>query len=265
MYKLNEKNKIMYPSIYEINYNNRSKFNTNLINNKFFLNIKRTKIFNLESLNICDLKNWNDCFKLVDIKYNKKKYGSVNDYLGSTDFCNLKEEIKREILKDGRIIVDYNHFGEVCCDIQKVFSGTFNYVGENFSKIPLVIGTIQNYLYQYISNCVFGYPNVFAAIQNMPEINNTIDSLPKKLISNLKESSVLQSFYHDFVEEICSGKEDFKHNFLFRKKNVIEFSLFIKSPNINFNSSDALKKYVSEEIVNIDIPMSLWKLYFILN
>lgn len=265
MYKLNNKNLIVYPSVYQINYDNRSKFNTNLINNKFYLDIKKTQIFHLESLNICDLNSWNNCFKVVDINYNKKKYNTINDYLASDEFCNKDTEKKREILNEGRLVLDYEYFGEVCCDIQKVFSGTFNYVGENFSKLPLVIGTIQNYLYQYISNCIFGLPNVFAAIQNMPEINNIIEALPKKLISNLKETSVLQSLYHDFVEDICSDKEKIKHNFLFRKKNVIEFSLFLKSPDINFNSSDALKQYLSEEIVNMNIPMSLWKLYFILN
>ena len=176
MYKLNKKNRIDYPSIYQINYDSRSKFNVNLINNEFFLNIKRAQIFHMESLNICELDNWNKCFKIVDISFDKKKFKTVNEYLGSKDFCGLNSEEKREILKKGRIMVDYNYFGEVCCDVQKVFSGTFNYVGENFSNLPLVIGTIQNYLYQYISNCVFGYPNVFAAIKNIPEINSIIES-----------------------------------------------------------------------------------------
>jgi len=264
MYKLNEKNLIDYPSVYQINYDNRSYFNTNLINKKLYLDIKRTHIFHLESLNICDLKAWNNCFKLIGINFNKK-YKTINEYLESEEFCNMTVEKKREVLKDGGIILDNEYFGEICCDIQKVFSGTFNYVGVNFSKIPLVIGTLQNYIYQYISDSIFGFPNVYAAIQNMPEINSIIESLPKKLIKNLKDTTVLQSFYHDFVEQICSKKEDVKHNFLFRKKNVVEFSLFLKSPKIDFNSSDALKKYLSEEIVNMNIPMSLWKLYFILN
>ena len=63
--------------------------------------------------------------------------------------------------------------------IYKKFFGTFNYVGENFSTMPLVVGTLQTYIYQYISNSVFGFPNVYAAIQNMPDINNMIESLPK--------------------------------------------------------------------------------------
>ena len=134
--------------------------------------------------------------------------------------------------------------------------------------MPLVVGTIQTYIYQYISESIFGFPNVYAAIQNMPDINNIIESLPKQLISNLKQSNVLECFYHDFVEQIIDEtekKEELSRNFLFRKKNVIEFSLFLKSPNINFDSSTALKQYLSKELVDIDIPDSLWKIYFILN
>ena len=156
-------------------------------------------------------------------------------------------------------------FAEVSCDIQKVFSSTFNYVGENFSKKQLVIGSLQNYIFQYISNCVFGMPNLYIAIENLPEINSIIDSLPKKLISNLLNESVLVSLYNDFVKEICSEEYVENRCSLFRKKNVIEFSIFLKSPELNFNSSDALKNSLTNEIVNLNIPDSLWKVHFILN
>ena len=268
MFTLNKNNRIVYPSAFQINYKNHSKFNTNVINNKFYRNIEKTKVFHMESMNICELEAWNNCFKLIDIPYDKKKFESINDYLKSEDFRSMESKEKRKILKKGKIMMDYEHFGGICCDIQKVFSGTFNYVGENFSKIPLVVGSLQTYIYQYISDSVFGYPNVYAAIQNMPDINNMIDSLPKKLISNLKQPNVLECFYHDFVEQIISEtekKEAHSRNFLFRKKSVIEFSLFLKSPNINFDSSDALKEYLTTEIVEMDISDSLWKIYFILN
>ena len=202
---------------------------------------------------------------MVDIEYDNEEYDNVNDYLESDDFCNLTEDEKKEILKDGRIMLDYEYFGEICCDIQKVFSGSFNYVGENFSKIPLVDGTMQNYIYQYISDRVFGYPNVFAAIQNIPEINNIVESLPKKIIQNLKNDTVLQSLYYDFMEQKITEKTEINRKFLFRKKNVIECTLFLKSPAIQFESSDALKTYLLDELVELNIPDSLWKIYFILN
>jgi len=263
--------KIVYPSIYKINYEDKSKFNTMLINDKLYRDIDKTNIYHLEALNICDLDAWNRCFKIVNIK--SKKHKNVNEYLKSDEFCQLSKKEKKNVLKNGQIQVDYAAFGEVCCDIQKIFSGSFNYVGENFAISPLVVGTLQNYIYQYISNCIFGLPNVYAALQNLPEINKTIESLPKKMINNLLNNDILGCIYNSFVEEICKEdqedkKEDEqkdKQGFLFRKKNVIEFSLFYKSPNINFNSSDNLKNYLSEEIVKMNIPDSLWKVYFILN
>jgi len=265
MYKINKNNRIEYPSIYDINYKNNSNFNVNLFKNKLHRDLNKTKIFHVESLNICDLKSWNKCFKLANIEYDKDKYDNVNDYLESDEFCNLTKDEKKEILKNGKIMLYYEYFGEICCDIQKVFSGSFNYVGENFSKIPLIDGNIQNYIYQYISDSVFGFPNVFAAIQNIPDINNIVESLPKKIIKNLKNDTVLQSLYYDFMEQKITEKTEINRKFLFRKKNVIECTLFLKSPTIKFDSSDALKTYLLDELVELNIPDSLWKIYFILN
>ena len=45
-------------------------------------------------------------------------------------------------------------------------------------------------------------------------------------------------------------KEENQNN-LFRKKNVIEFSIFLKSPELNFKSSNALKDELMDEIINI--------------
>jgi hypothetical protein len=263
MMKINKENYLVYPSVFEIDYDSKSTFNTNTINNQFYRDIGKTKIFHLESLNICNLKEWNECFKITNIHYNKKIYKSIEEYLRSDEFHD--SEKKEDILKTGKIAVDYTKFGEICCDIQKVFSGTFNYVGESFSKSQLVVGSLQNYIFQYISNCVFGIPNVYIAINNLPEINQLVESLPKKLISNLTNNGVLQSLYNDFVKEICTEKKEEKRCSLFRKKNVIEFSIFLKSPELNFKSSNALKDELMDEIINIDVPDSLWKVYFILN
>jgi len=261
--KINKENYLVYPSVFEIEYDSKSTFNANTINNKFYSDINKTNVFHLESLNICDLKAWNECFKITNIHYNKQKYKSTKDYLGSDEFHD--SEKKEDILKTGRIKIDYIKFGEICCDVQKVFSSTFNYVGENFSKSQLIVGSLQNYIFQYISNCVFGIPNVYIAINNLPEINQLIESLPKKLISNLTNDNVLQSLYRDFIKEICTEKEEENQNNLFRKKNVIEFSIFLKSPELNFKSSSELKDELMDEIINIDVPDSLWKVYFILN
>ena len=263
MIKINKENYLVYQSVFEIEYDSKSSFNTNTINNQFCRDIGKTKIFHLESLNICNLKEWNECFKITNIEYNTKIYKSTEEYLGSDEFQN--SEKKEDILRTGKIAVDYTKFGEICCDIQKVFSSTFNYVGKSFSKSQLVVGSLQNYIFQYISNCVFCIPNVYIAINNLPEINQLVESLPKKLISNLTNNGVLQSLYNDFVKEICTEKKEEKRCSLFRKKNVIEFSIFLKSPELNFNSSSALKYELMDEIINIEVPDSLWKVYFILN
>ena len=265
MIKINKENYLIYPSVFEIDYNSKSKFNKKTISTKFYSDIDRTKIFHLESLNICDLKAWNECFKITNIKYNKKMYKSTLDYLESDEFQSLDNIMKKDILKTGKVEMDYTKFGDVCCDVQKVFSGTFNYVGKNFSKTQLVVGSLQNYIFQYISDCVFGIPNVYTAINNLPEINQLIEQLPKKLISNLTNEGVLQSLYKDFVKEICTEKTEEKRSCLFRKKNVIEFSIFLKSPKLDFSSSDALKNDLINEIIDINISDSLWKIYFILN
>lgn len=265
MIKINKENYLIYPSVFEIDYDSKSKFNTNAISKQFYSDIDKTKVFHLESLNICDLEAWNECFKITNIHYNKKLYKSTKDYLGSDEFHDSEKMVKEEILKTGKIEVDYTKFGEICCDVQKVFSNTFNYVGKNFSKSQLVVGSLQNYIFQYISNCVFGIPNVYIAINNLPEINKLIDSLPKKLISNLTNDNILYSLYKDFIKEICTEKNDEKRSCLFRKKNVIEFSIFLKSPELNFKSSNALKNELIDDILNIDVPDSLWKVYFILN
>ena len=106
---------------------------------------------------------------------------------------------------------------------------------------------------------------MYIAINNLPEINKLVESLPKKLISNLMNESVLQSLYRDFIKEICTEKNEEKRSCLFRKKNVIEFSIFLKSPKLDFSSSDALKNDLINEIIDINISDSLWKIYFILN
>ena len=265
MIKINKENYLIYPSVFEIDYDSKSTFNTNTINNQFYSDIDRINVFHLESLNICNLKEWNKCFKITNIHYNKKIYKSIEEYLGSDEFHDSEKMVKEDILKTGKIEVDYTKFGEICCDVQKVFSGTFNYVGENFSKSQLVVGSLQNYIFQYISNCVFGIPNVYIAINNLPEINQLVESLPKKLISNLTNDNVLHSLYKDFIKEICTKKKEKNQNNLFRKKNVIEFSIFLKSPELNFKSSNALKDKLMDEIINIDVTDSLWKVYFILN
>tara|TARA_X000000368_G_C22985296_1_gene691856 strand:- start:59 stop:856 length:798 start_codon:yes stop_codon:yes gene_type:complete len=265
MLKINKNNRIIYPSIFEIDYDKETKFNVKIVNDKLYGNIDKTKVFNLESYNICDLKAWNECFKIDNINYNDKIYDNIAEYLKSDEFRDLKIEKKKLVLKNGKITIDYVKFAEVCCDIQKVFSSTFNYVGENFSKTQLVVGNLQNYIFQYISNCIFGMPNLYVAIENLPEINSIIDSLPKKLIANLLNTGVLSSLYKDFIQEICTEEIMEKRCSLFRKKNVIEFSIFLKLPELNFNSSDALKNSLINEIVNLNIPDSLWKINFILN
>ena len=57
MIKINKENYLIYPSVFEIDYNSKSKFNKKTISTKFYSDIDRTKIFHLESLNICDLKS----------------------------------------------------------------------------------------------------------------------------------------------------------------------------------------------------------------
>ena len=83
--------------------------------------------------------------------------------MGSDEFHDSEKMVKEEILKSGKIEVDYAKFGEICCDVQKVFSSTFNYVGKNFSKSQLVVVFAKLYLSIYFklriwnTECVYSY------------------------------------------------------------------------------------------------------------
>ena len=48
----------------------------------------------MESMNVCELEAWNNCFKLIDIPYDKKKFESINDYLKSEDFRSMESKEK---------------------------------------------------------------------------------------------------------------------------------------------------------------------------
>ena len=111
---------------------------------------------------------------------------------------------------------------------------------------------------------------MYAVVPKLEPLRNTynklVESLPKKLISNLTNEGVLQSLYRDFTKEICTEKNEEKRSCLFRKKNVIEFSIFLKSPELNFKSSDALKNELINDIIDINIALSRFKIFaFIYN
>ena len=91
MIKINKENYLIYPSVFEIDYDSKSKFNTNTISKQFYSDMDRTKVFHLESLNICDLEAWNECFKITNIHYNKKIYKVQKIIWEATNFTIQKK------------------------------------------------------------------------------------------------------------------------------------------------------------------------------
>ena len=206
-------------------------------------------VYYLECLEILSLENWNKCF---EINYPRKK-----------------------------IDLNYPYFGEICCDIQKAFKGNLNFTGKNFASSPLIPGDLETYYFQYMAQKIFGSNLAFYGFENLPDIKKKISQVPKKILSILQTRDALKMFYDVFEKNIKNNDmrlneydlnfknkedciEEFDKPVLFKKGDVIEFSVFIKKPHLELHCSKNLEKKMEEFNKKFSIKDSLWKIYFIL-
>lgn len=240
-----------YGRIFKINYDEVFDKHSNTSKDKLTLNIndknvvlskKDLDVYHLECLEILSLENWNKCF-------------SVNT--------------NREIIE-----IRYPYFGEICCDIQKAFKGNLNFTGENFTNTSLIPGDLETYYFQYMAQQLFGSHLAFYGIQNLPEIKEKISNIPRNFISLLQKPSFLRLFYNIFrknQENENSNIDEEEDSFfdtkkLFKKGDVIEFSILLRKPNLQLTCSESLEKKTDKNYFKdkINIKNSIWNIYFIL-
>ena len=219
-------------------------------NKNIVVNKKDLDVYYLECLEILSVENWNKCFK---INYPRKK-----------------------------VELNYPYFGEICCDIQKAFKGALNFTGKSFANGALIPGDLETYYFQYMAQKIFGSHLAFYGFENLPDIKKQISEVPKKILSVLQTRDVLKMFYDvfeknmkkdgvrlneydlDYRNNVGDLEEESEKPMLFKKGDVIEFSVFIKKPNLELYCSKNLEKKMEKYNKKFSIKDSLWKIYFIL-
>jgi len=235
--------KINYEDVYD-KHSKTSKdkltLNVNINDKNVSLNKKDLNIYHLECLEILSLENWNKCFRV---------------------------NTNREIVE-----ISYPYFGEICCDIQKAFKGNLNFTGENFTNTSLIPGDLETYYFQYMAQQLFGSHLAFYGIQNLPDIKKKIANIPKDFISLLQKPTFLRLFYNIFKQNQEDSDGDEEENFfgtkkLFKKGDVIEFSILLRQPNLELTCSESLEKKMNNKNYfknKIKVKNSIWNIYFIL-
>jgi hypothetical protein len=232
-----------YGRIFKINYDAEfEKFNADL--DCYFLNnngkkmkIKKNElnVYHLECLEILSLENWNKCFRLNKV---------------------------RKIID-----INYQYFGEICCDLQKSLKGTLNFTCNSFTNEPLIPGDLETYYFQYMAQQLFGSHVAFHGFQNLAEIKKKISFIPKQIIKHFQERKILKEFYKIFEsrQNLENNFEKYLENKLFEKGDVLEVSIFFKKPELDIHSpSDNLANNFKSIKNKFFIKDSLWKIYFIL-
>ena len=229
--------KELYKNNLENQNNPKSKFKLfSFTENKdVFYNQNDLEVYHLECLNILDLNQWNNSFKI-----NK-----------TTDTVDI----------------DYESFLDVGCTIQKNFLGTFNFTGKSFTTESLMPGDFQTYYFQYLAFKMFKTSLAFYGIQNLTEIKKEISKVPNKIIKALQTKKNLENLYETFRKrenEVDESGNIIDNQNIFRDGDILEFSVLMKKPNINILASTEklIKKFKHLE-KKIKIDNSLWKIYFI--
>ena len=240
-----------YGRIFKINYDDvfdkhsktskdKLTLSVNINDEDVVLNKKDLDVYHLECLEILSLENWNKCFRL---------------------------NTNREVVE-----ISYPYFGEICCDIQKAFKGNLNFTGENFTNTSLIPGDLETYYFQYMAQQLFGSHLAFYGIQNLPDIKNKIGNIPKDFISLLQKPKFLRLFYNIFKQNQEDSDGDEEESFfgtkkLFKKGDVIEFSILLRKPKLELTCSKSLEKKMNNKNYfknKIKIKNSIWNIYFIL-
>jgi hypothetical protein len=234
-----------YPAIFNINYDEKFKKNheyCNASNKRKIRFIKvnndetkkeirfsrnNTEVYYLECLEILDINLWNDCYKLD--------------------------------VETGKITINYGNFSEICCDIQRCLKGTLNFSGNSFTNKSLIPGDFETYYFQYMAYKMFGNHLAFYGFQNLGEIKEKISLIPKQFISSLNNKIFLETLENN------SKNSETNDGHVFKKGDVLEFSIVMKNPKIKLLSKDdtMTNKYNKIE-KKYKIGDSIWNVYFII-
>ena len=121
------------------------------------INIKH-KIFNLEGLVYCKKETWNNCF-----------------------------DISNNFLTPSENNVNYFFFTKFMMELRNSLFGSMHYVGRSFSDKQILIGNLANYYIQYLSQKMFGHPQLFELFKNLRNIKKKINSQLEDVIDNFSD------------------------------------------------------------------------------
>lgn len=237
-----------YPSIFNINYDDKFrknheysnasnkrkikfiKVNNNNTEKEIRFSRNDTEVYYLECLEILDLKLLNSCYKFNE--------------------------------KTNKITINYEKFTDICCDIQRCLKGTLNFSGNSFTNNSLIPGDFETYYFQYIAFKMFGNHLAFYGFQNLGEIKQKISSIPKNFINNLKKDFFLKTLEKNVKNIENKNTSDKK---VFKKGDILEFSILMKNPKIKLLSqSDSMTNNYNKIKKKYKIGDSIWNIYFII-
>lgn len=138
-------------------------------------------------------------------------------------------------LSNNNVSINYFFYTQIIVQLYKAIFGNFTLVGSPFSNQNLKMGNLYLYYLQFLSNGIFKHPYAFQPFEKNKSIkkivNHSLDSLMKKFHNT------------DFIINILKDNFINNNNFFITNGDVLQFSLIINSPNLNYN---------------IKIPTSTW-------
>ena len=226
-----------YATIFNVNYENEFE------ENHIYLNASKKKKIKINSVNNKEIRIARNNTEIYYLECLEK----LN--LDIWNKCFVYNEEKEEIE------VDYIYFVDICCDIQRCFKGTLNYCGKSFTDDSLIPGDFDLYYFQYMAFKMFGTSLAIYGFNNLSEIKEKIKNIPKQFIAQLVEKNFLENLKKNLGEK----------NKIFKKGDILEFTIFMKDPKIKLmsDSENMTKKYNNSE-KKYKIGNSFWNIYFII-
>ena len=210
--KDNSDNIISYFKTAEFKLNQLYNKKTLTTRNLFLFNEtinKKHKLFYLESLNYCKISTWNKCF---DVSNNK-------------------------------INIDYYHFTKFLMELRNALFGPQHYVGKSFSDKQILIGNLANYYIQYLSQNMFGHPQLFELFKNIKTIKKTISIELESIINKYSDTNKINNLLNEIPLKLNNtyvlsipikiNKPDFDIS-IFKSKTFKKMKTF--NDEINFQS-----------------------------
>ena len=106
---------------------------------------------------------------------------------------------------------------------------------------------------------MFGNHLAFYGFQNLGEIKQKISSIPKNFINNLKKKNFLKTLENNYKNSNTTN------NKVFKKGDILEFSILMKNPKIKLLSkSDEMTNTYNKIKQKYKIGDSICNIYFII-